>query len=369
MNFSKIQKLTKFSTVLVAPLDWGLGHATRCIPIIKQLLELECRVIIAADGAQKKILSEAFPQLEIIFLEGYRIKYSKKSRYFFFTLLTQFPKIFRTILKEQRWLKKVATEYKIDAIISDNRFGLYHSTLPNIYITHQVAVKTGISFLDSLARKIHLSILNKYSHCWIPDFEPITQSLAGQLSHPQTKPDHSTYIGCLSRFEVLENQPKLFDIVAVVSGPEPQRSIFESLLLASLRQLKGKNLLVRGLPAEADDLPGFQTKHLTIKNHLDQYELNRAMMQAEIVLCRSGYTTIMDLLKIKQKAILVPTPGQAEQEYLADYLQNKQIFYSRTQQNFNLPKALQEADEFPYSFPEVNMNLFEDAVTQFVQSL
>ncbi len=369
MNFSKIQNLTKEKTVLVIPLDWGLGHATRCVPIIKQLICLNCKVLIGATGAQKKILADAFPGIEIIALEGYKIKYSKNRRLFLLALLLQFPKIFRTIFKEHDWLKKINKERKIDAVISDNRFGLYHATLPCVYITHQVALKTGVPFLDSLASRIHLNIINRFGRCWIPDFEEFGYSLAGELSHPVVSPKKVTYTGCLSRFEVLESRTKIFEVVAVVSGPEPQRTIFEKLLLKSLGSCKGKVLLIRGLPEALENLSHLESETLVIKNHLDLYDLNEVITQAEIVICRSGYTSIMDLVKLKQKAILIPTPGQTEQEYLADYLQEKNFFYSLKQENFDLERALEGAKKFPFNFPAVDMDQYKEAVTQFVQSL
>lgn len=369
MNFSKIDNLQKKTTILIAPLDWGLGHASRCIPLIKILQELDVNVIIAAEKATKKILSEAFPSIQIIPLKGYRIIYSKHKKLFLFRLFLQFPKLILAINKEHQWLKMVAKEYKIDAIISDNRFGLYHSTLPSVYITHQLCIQTGNHLINKLIQKIHFFTIKKFSQCWVPDFENSDQNLAGALSHPKTMPANAHFIGCLSRFEKGSNTNKIFKILVILSGPEPQRSIFEQIILPQLQKVKGNVMLIRGLPEVMSNDLLMQTENVVVKNHLAHKELNKLIQQAGYVISRSGYTTVMDLVKLQQKAILVATPGQTEQEYLADYLQKKSIFLCLPQHQFNLSKAIEAAEKFPYHFPYVNMELYQQVVADFVKNL
>jgi hypothetical protein len=201
MKFQKINRNTGSKRVLVAPLDWGLGHATRCIPIIYELLSLNMEVIIAAGGATKKLLEKEFPKLEFVYLRGYNVKYSNKKWLLPLTLLLQAPIIFTRIYQEKQWLKRAISTLQIDAVISDNRFGLYHSTTPCIYITHQLMIKTGNRFTEWLAKKIHYFFINKYTACWVPDNEH-APTLAGELSHPKTLPLVPVkYLGPLSRFE------------------------------------------------------------------------------------------------------------------------------------------------------------------------
>jgi uncharacterized protein (TIGR00661 family) len=360
--------LLKQKTILIAPLDWGLGHATRCIPIITTLQKLGCTIIMAAEGSTQQILSQAFPSIMCLPLQGYHIHYSRKKNRFVFKILTQIPKIMGVIYKEQRWIKKVVKEYAVDAIISDNRFGCYHHLVPCVYITHQLAIQTGNSIADKLAKLIHFHFIKKYTQCWVPDFEG-NENLAGNLSHPKVLPSNTNYIGCLSRFQLIPAIKKIYDLVIVISGPEPQRTIFENLLLDQLNHFKGKVLMVRGLPGSKVNMPVINIENLVVHAHLSTQELNLVIQQAQMVICRSGYTTVMDLIKLHQKAIMLPTPGQAEQEYLATYLFDNKMYYSIAQHKFVLQKALDAAASFPYHFPLFNMEQYKNKIAQFVSNL
>ncbi len=358
---------------MVIPLDWGLGHATRCVPVIRALLANGCEVLIAAEGATESLLKHEFQQLRFIPLTGYRISYSKNKYWLPFKIIAQTPRILMRIYKEHQWLKRNVKIHSITAIIADNRFGLYHSTLPSVYITHQLLIKTGNPFTEKVAQKMHYWFIKNYSFCWVPDFEG-ANNIAGELSHPGDRPKNVVYIGGLSRFEKKEAVEKSFDLLLLISGPEPQRSIFESLLLKQVEKFEGKSLLVRGLPnITAVHEKDFEEKNnhhnLTIKNHLAAEELNAVIRQSELVVCRSGYTTIMDLIKLNKKAILVPTPGQTEQEYLADHLMQQQIFYTVSQQHFNLGKALTAAADFSFVIPSFDMEQYKKKIQQFLQSL
>ncbi len=358
---------------MVIPLDWGLGHATRCVPVIRALLANGCEVLIAAEGATESLLKHEFQQLRFIPLKGYRISYSKKKYWLPFKIIAQVPRILMRIYQEHQWVKKNVKIHSITAIIADNRFGLYHSTLPSVYITHQLLIKTGNPFTEKVAQKIHYWFIKKYSVCWVPDFVG-PNNIAGELSHPVNRPKNITYIGGLSRFENRGAFEKKFDLLMLVSGPEPQRTIFESLLLIQLENFKGKSLLVRGLPGiAAVDENDFETRNnqpnLTIKNHLAAEELNEVIQQSDLVVCRSGYTTIMDLIKLNKKAILVSTPGQTEQEYLAAHLMQQQIFYAVSQEHFNLGESLAAASRFTFVIPSFDMDQYQKNIQQFVQSL
>lgn len=369
--FPKIfNKLSKKTTVLVVPLDWGLGHATRCIPIIKELQLNGCDVIIAAETKVQSLLQSEFQQLTFIPLPGYRVNYSRKQYWLPLKILVQIPKILYHVYVEHGWLKKVEKKFKIDAVIADNRFGLFHKHVPSIYITHQLLIKTGTVFTERIARNLHYRFIKKYTACWVPDFEG-HENLAGELSHAAVVPDNVNYIGCLSRFELSTTPKKEIELLIILSGPEPQRSIFEELVLTQLKSFAGAAMLVRGLPGNHERLATTEMTgdNIIIKNHLTATELNDAILNAAWVIARSGYTTVMDLVKLKQRAILVPTPGQTEQEYLADHLMDKQLFFSVKQDEFVLEKALQQASNFPFIMPNLDMNLYKSTIRQFVESL
>lgn len=364
----EINILPKPYKILIAPLDWGLGHATRSIPLIMSLLAEGCEVLIAADGHIQSLLQHEFPQATFLPLKGYSIQYTKQKRWLPLKILLQVPGILLSIYKEHQWLKKVVKSYSIDAVISDNRFGLYHPRIPSVYITHQLLIKTGNKLSESIARKFHYWFIKKYTQCWVPDFEG-TDNIAGQLSHPAGIPTNILYIGCLSRFERNKAVETKYDLLILLSGPEPQRTIFEKLLLLQLQQFAGDVLLVRGQPRANETLltQKSTTGKINIKNHLTAQELNLAIEQAKMVISRSGYTTVMDLIKLQKKAILVPTPGQTEQEYLAQHLMQQKLFYSVQQNNFLLKEALENAADFTFFFAEYDMEQYKKVIHQFVQ--
>ncbi|HET9056056.1 MAG TPA: glycosyltransferase [Chitinophagaceae bacterium] len=361
----------KKNTILVAPLHWGLGHATRCIPIIRELLAQNAFVLLAADGMVATLLRKEFPQLTILPLKSFTIQYPQGRKGFFLKILRLFPSAIFCFYREKKWLRKTIKKYAIDAVISDNRMGLYNKSIPCIYITHQLSIKTGLfSRTEKWAQKIHYYFINRFYQCWVPDFEEKEVSLAGDLSHPNVLPKIPVkYINPLSRFENIINKPLQYNYLVLLSGPEPQRSIFEDLLLKQISSVEGSFLLVRGLPEEVS-IPQ-QVKNATIINHLSAETLNEAIIKSDIIISRSGYTTVMDLFKLQKKAILVPTPGQPEQEYLASHLLKHKIFYTTTQEDFVLKDVLNSARNFinNFSINSTNMNSYKTSIADFLLSL
>lgn len=363
-NFNKPGYITR---VLVAPLDWGLGHTTRSIPVINGLIKHGCEVIIAAEGAGRILLEKEFPGLRFLQLRGYRMTYSQRGFWMPVKLFLQFPKIILRIYQEHLWLKKAIKEHSIDGVISDNRMGLYHSSVPCVYITHQLKIKTGGWFTEWLAQKIHYRFINKFKECWVPDAAG-ENNLAGELSHPVHLPKAPVkYLGPLSRFEKRMAEIK-YDLLVILSGPEPQRTVFEKTMIKEIEPFTGRVLLVRGLlenTGTEKPLPSF----IEIQNHLPAMEMNSAILQAGLIICRSGYTTVMDMVRLQKKAILVPTPGQPEQEYLADYLYKKKLFLCVPQETFSLTDELKKAAGFSFNkitFPE---NDSEKVIAGFLNNI
>ena len=349
--------------ILICPLDWGLGHATRCIPIIKELANLDCEVMIAADNLTFSLLKTEFPGLTFLSLQGYHIKYSQNKKALPFKIARQIPKLLKRIRAENKWLQHAIDEHNIDAVISDNRFGLYTTKVPCVYITHQLAIQTGSMIGNFIAQRIHYYFIKKYQHCWVPDFEK--EELAGKLSHPKKMPENVSYIGALSRFEILPGTDKIYDVLIMISGPEPQRSIFEEIILSSVNDLPGTFFIVRGLPSTPGSISP-PNDHIKIENHLDAFSLNKVLQQSKLVVSRSGYTTVMDLIKLGSKAILVPTPGQTEQEYLAKYLLSKGYFYSVSQERFSLKEEINKAAKFAHEKPEGFKEIYKDIIEKWV---
>lgn len=333
-------------TVLIAPLDWGLGHATRCIPIINALLKNGYEVLVATDGLQQILLQKEFPQLQFLQLKGYNIRYSKTKWLLPLKLLLQIPKILLAIKNEHRWLDKIIAANKIDVVISDNRFGLYSSKARCIFITHQLTIKAPFILLEQWLQKINYSFINKFNFCWIPDVAG-EENIAGILSHPKLLPEIPVhYIGLLSRFEKSGSIEKKYDYCIVLSGPEPQRTIMEKLILKDINKVEGKILLVRGKPG-SDTVLQLQ-QNVEIRNHLSGNELQKALQQSETIISRSGYTTVMEIVSLQKKSILIPTPGQTEQEYLAERLMQQHVCFAVPQHSFDLLSAINNANTFSY---------------------
>lgn len=349
MNFN-IQK------ILVAPLDWGLGHATRNISIIRALLANGYKVVIGAENPQASLLQTEFPTLQILPLKGYRVRYSKSKWGLLFKLLQQLPRLHKFIKEEHDWLTTLIKEHKIDLVISDNRFGLHTKKIPCIFITHQLTVKAPFAWVEKMLQRINYQYINQFNCCWVPDVAG-PENVAGILSHPVKLPlTKVQYIGLLSRFHG-QPETKQYDYCILLSGPEPQRTILEEKILKGFVSLNKKILLVRGKPGSSEVLK--VAANVEIKNHLPTPELQRVLMQSEFIVCRSGYTSLMELLSLQKKMILIPTPGQTEQEYLAKKLMDEKYCFSIAQETFDCAKHFAMAHDFQYRLP--TFALFNEA--------
>jgi len=327
--------------VLVAPLDWGLGHATRCIPIIQKCLNADFEVIIAASGQSQELLKKEFPQLMAITLPAYGLSYGKKRWSTMLKLLLQAPKILIAINREKKWLREFYKKKHLDIVISDNRFGLNHSSIYSIFITHQLRIRIpGSNWIESMIQKINYRFINKFNHCWIPDAAG-NINLAGELSHPVAMPAIPvTYIGALSR---IKKQIAVADkkILVVLSGPEPQRAILEETIAKQLNALPLRATVVRGMPALPNNV--WTNPLLQVYGHLGADQMQQAIAEAAVIISRPGYSTVMDVLPAGKKCIFIPTPGQTEQEYLAYYLAAKGWCITTSQDTLELEKNIRQA--------------------------
>ena len=320
------------SRVLVAPLDWGLGHATRCVPIIERLLAEGHEVVIAAEGYPLKFLRREFPHLDWVKFEGLKVRYADGQSQVG-AMLRQLPRFLRDIWREHKRLKEIVKMYDVDMVVSDNRFGLWCKGVRSVYMTHQLMVKMprGLEWMEWGVWRFHRWFIKHYDECWVPDIEG-EGNLSGDLSHKYPLLKNTKFIGVLSRFsrekvewedvrveaEALDLQQR-YDVVAVLSGPEPHRTNLEREITDNgLQIIDGSSLLiVQGLPA--DDLRLAEHRDgVDYIPHLQTELLQWYMQEAKEIVCRSGYSSIMDLYTIGRKAHLIPTPGQTEQIYLAE---------------------------------------------------
>ncbi len=357
LNFNK--------RILIAPLDWGLGHATRCIPLIEAFRKRGCEVVLAADGPVARLYAREFPDLDIRLLKGYGVRYGKSN--LMLHLLFQLPRIFRIIRLEHQWLHNVLKKERFDCIISDNRPGLWSKKTHTIYITHQLMIKSGRGKrMNQFLQYLHSRYIKRFSEVWVPDLRG-TKNLAGELSHPAKQWVHPLYMGLVSRLNYERQTSEVYDLTVLLSGPEPQRTLLENRIVSQLDAFQGKVLLVRGLPYEQTPLT-LSARHITVEPFLNSSQVQTALLSSKQVVCRSGYTTLMDLVKLKRKAILIPTPGQPEQEYLARYMQEQNRFPYVRQHEFQLQAALQKAEAFEWtdSFSEEDFTIYEQRVDELL---
>jgi uncharacterized protein (TIGR00661 family) len=355
--------------ILVAPLDWGLGHATRCIPVIRELLNQGTEVLLAGEAAQENLLKAEFPDIPFLSLPGYRVRYARSTIGLLKNIFFQIPKILKAIKQENAWLKEMVDKHDLDAVIADNRYGLYHSSIRSIFITHQLTIKSSLgSWTEKILQKRNYRYINRFSECWVPDAFG-RNNLAGNLSHPRKQPAIPVrYIGILSRFNKTNTEEKRNHLLVILSGPEPQRSILENKIVIDIAHYPGTVTVVRGVPGASSIIPS--TNSIKFYNHLQSYELNREMEQAEYIISRSGYSTVMDIVRLQKKSVLIPTPGQTEQAYLSRYLQQKKIALRVAQNSFSLSSALQLAKTFSYDISSIQKeNNLQKVIAEFVHSI
>jgi uncharacterized protein (TIGR00661 family) len=326
-------------TILIAPLNWGLGHATRCIPIIKALQENNFTPIIASDGIALELLRKEFPYLKTLELPSYQIEYAKNGKNFKWKLMKSLPRMIEAIREEKRIVKKWIQKYDIDGIISDNRLGVISKKIPSVFITHQLNVMTGNT--TWITSKLHQNIIKKYKACWIPDVND-QRNLTGKLGHLENNSLNLSYLGPLSRMHKMA-LPLQYDLMIILSGPEPQRGLLETHLIEEVKRFEGKVVFIKGIIENEQKKD--QIGNVTYYNFMKTRQLEQTFNESKKVLCRSGYTTIMDLVKLNKKAFFIPTPGQYEQIYLAEKLQNEGLVPYSTQENFKI-ENLSQIEQF-----------------------
>ena len=311
--------------ILICPLNWGLGHATRCVPIIKDLSNQGHKVIIAADEGPLAFLQKEFPDHEFIKFPGFSPKYSRSNTQVF-KMMASFPGALRDFRRDHKTVESIVKSYNIDTVISDNRFGCWSKHAHSVFITHQLHIQIPRiwRWTTPIINLFNNSYIKKYDEVWVPDVEN-EPSLGGKLSHPALKGVNTKYIGYLSRFSSANQHvtEKTNKFLVILSGPEPQRTIFEDIVLKQASETKDNILILRAKPDSSEllrDIP----ENVSMFNHVDDEMVVKLVDSAEIIVCRGGYSSLMDLAALNRTAFLVPTPGQTEQEYLAKHLSQKE---------------------------------------------
>jgi|NOAtaT_7_FD_contig_123_17932_length_4951_multi_4_in_2_out_0_4 uncharacterized protein (TIGR00661 family) len=348
--------------ILVAPLDWGLGHATRSIPVVRELLARGYEVVLGSNGRPLALLRKEFPGIETVELPPYDVRYPTSNIYW--NISIQLPQIVSAVFTENRLMRNLVREKKIDGIISDHRLGCSHPAIPSVVIAHQLHLRVENRVIEWAVRKIHYAVLRRFQECWVPDYPDSANSLGGELDHPPLLSPPTRYIGPLSRLNKREI-PVEYDYLILLSGPEPQRTRLEERLRQQAGQLPHQILLVQG---RTDVEKRMETKgNLSVVSYLTSEELETTIAKSGFVICRSGYSTLLDLAACGKRALLIPTPGQTEQEYLAEYLEEKGFFWYKAQAEVDLAKDLESAERYT-GFPLTAENhLLEAALNAFLE--
>lgn len=336
-------KSGKNKNILICPLEWGLGHAARMIPIAAELLRQNHNVIFASGEEHLSLLRNELPECSYLNFPGFNPEYSQHLPQYI-SILLKIPLLTYHIFLEHFRLKKIIQKYSIDIVISDNRFGLWNSNIKTVYVTHMplIPFPVKMKFLEPLGVFIHRQIIRKYDLCFIPDL-PGEKNLSGRLSHGMNLPENVRYIGILSRFASLRSAsselPNFKYNIIILSGPEPQKEILKQKLITLFKEKEPATIILEGKPGESEKIRS--VGNIILYKHLPANKMKSIISGSGGIISRSGYTTLMDLISLNCRALLIPTPGQTEQEYLADYLSEQGYFLNIRQDD------LKPGVEFP----------------------
>ena len=357
--------------ILICPLEWGLGHAARIIPIARSLREMNHMVIIASGEEHLSLIRNELPGITCIDFSGFKPSYSAFLPQYL-SMLLKTPVLIFHIIKEHYRLKKIIKENNIDIVISDNRFGLWNRGITSVYITHmpRIPFPEPFRFLEFIGVLLHRSVINKYTYCFIPDL-PGRINLTGRLSHNLKLPGNVRYIGILSRFSipssaVLKEKFSFPHNTVILSGPEPQKTILKRKLIDILKEREPATIVLEGKPGK--DTSTENIGNIRFYNHLPAPEIISLITNSQCVISRSGYTTIMELVSLKSNALLIPTPGQTEQEYLGKYLSEMGWFETISQNHLNKGSQFPAKNaEWTNSFAVESESLFKNALNELLE--
>lgn len=295
-------------------------------------------VIIAADHGPLSFMQKAFPDVELVRFSGFVPKYGKGNS-MIMPALRLAPRILISLWRDHRALERIVDAYSVDAVISDNRFGAWSRRVPSVYMTHQLHIQTPEHWhwTSPIISACNRSCIRKYDECWIPD-SPSEPFLAGELAAPEFRGVRTRRLGVLSRFDsskIERTVEQNVDYLVILSGPEPQRTILENMVVEQSAEIEGNVVILRAQPDSSQQLENLPD-NVTAFNHVDDELFVKLVTHAKRIVCRGGYSSLMDLVVLDRNAFLVPTPGQTEQEYLAEYLTNKGLFAYCSQQDFKL---------------------------------
>lgn len=368
-------------TVLISPLSWGFGHAGRMIPLAVELQRRGARIIFAADGPLLQMVQRDVPGITPVEIPGLRMRYSRSLPQYICIFL-QLPHIIASAVRDHRTLRRLVSEYNPSVIISDNRFGFYNRRVFSAYVTHQLRIPFPgpLRFMEPLAMWMHRVIINRFDLCLVPDY-PGSVNLSGRLSHGLRLPRKVIFSGPLSRFSTPDarepdgrdpgvrnpdrpepdgtvhdgteqniTEPATPDqshpVCLLLSGPEPQRTLLLKKINETLSGFRMVVLTATPLPLFINETP----PGIRVIIAPDAAAMRRELLSSSLVIARSGYSSVMELVSLGKGAVIIPTPGQPEQEYLGRHLNGMLGFVTISQHNLNkLPAVVHERTRNQFS--------------------
>ena len=314
-----------------------MGHATRSVPILEVLINEGFEVEMASDGAALAYLSERFPSMKLHQLPGYDVQYASST--FWGNAWSIASKVSSATQREHKSIDKIVTGFQPDIIISDNRYGCYHTSAHNIFITHQLQVPLQNLILRKLSRSMIRQKLKKFDEVWIPDVDRadrVTRSMSSPLR------ENCKLIGMLSQLNskplpIIKNS-----LLILLSGPEPARTVLERRLLDFNLHNKYDVTLIRGFSDGQKIQSNNQINVIDVAHH---EALETCISSSEIIICRSGYSTIMDLTCLNRSAIFIPTPGQPEQKELGAQMHEMKRGVCISQSDLTMKKVEEGIEE------------------------
>ncbi|WP_159038334.1 glycosyltransferase [Brumimicrobium mesophilum] len=301
----------------MSPLNWGLGHVCRTIPIIKWLLDNKNEIIICCDANQEQFYRNYFPEIWYVPHEGYPFKFNGNGNWTL-DILKNIGSLHSFLKDEKRRVAELVEKFNPDLILSDQRFGFISKSVKSIIISHQLNLP--VQKWNILAKIWNRILLSAFDEIWVPD--TASQKYSGKLSNGKYK--NKYFIGTCTRFceskkEYQPNKKAQFRYLGIVSGPTPYNQQLLELLIEKLKQSSEKSTIIVPTELYHDQLKESNINIISAPNHVIFAQL---LKNSKTVISRAGYTTIMDLVETQNEAILIPTPGQVEQEYLYELHKN-----------------------------------------------
>jgi len=337
--------------VFIAPLNWGLGHATRLLPLINYLLAKNYKIYIGASGRSKEVLQQEVSQCTFFDFPEYPIKYPQSRFFVTRFMLIIFPQMLLAMKNEQKKLRILHKKYQFDLIISDNRFSLALTGVKSLLVSHQLRYKLPwpIQKMEWLPEYFNYSHFRKYDRIIVPDTDE-NKTLTGDLSHNMRYLPYNKlyYLGIMTTVEMdISEDEENIDYLVLISGPEPQRTKFEKIVINQVKSLQGRVVVALGKPEKNYKI---RMGNSVIYSYLNRNKISKYLGRAKFIVSRPGYTTVMEMIESGKRGLFIPTPGQIEQVYLAKYFMDNKWCYSVSQYKFDLSNAVKIAQTYP-GFP------------------